>query len=85
MDNVSKRTKGQYGPVVGKKLIVMIDDINMPIKEKYGAQPPIELLRQIIDQGGQYVGKENEFINLVDVQFCSAMGLPGGGKSLLNS
>jgi len=37
MDNVSKWTKGQYGPVVGKKLMVMIDDINMPIKEKYGA------------------------------------------------
>ena len=37
LDNVTKRTKGQYGPIVGWKFIVMIDDINMPVKEKYGA------------------------------------------------
>lgn len=62
----------------------MIDDLNMPVKEKYGAQPPLELLRQVIDQGGLYLGKENDF-NLIDAQFCAAMGIPGGGKSLINS
>lgn len=37
MDNIDKRTFKQYGPkAAGKKMIVFIDDMNMPNIDVYG-------------------------------------------------
>lgn len=43
---LEKRTKGVYVPVGGKTMITFMDDFNMPMKETYGSQPPLELIRQ---------------------------------------
>jgi hypothetical protein len=52
--NVEKRTKDTYGPPPGKRLIIFIDDMNMPQVDEYGTQQPIALLKLLLERGGCY-------------------------------
>lgn len=76
-----KRTKTKMIPD-GKKMVIFIDDLNMPRKEKFGAQPALELIRQWIDYDGWFDRQQRDlFKYILDVQLVCAMGPPGGGRA----
>lgn len=71
-----------YGPPLGKKLLMFVDDVNMPCVDTYGTQQPIALLKLFVERKGFYDrGKELSWKNVKDVQMVGAMGPPGGARN----
>ncbi|XP_076454460.1 dynein axonemal heavy chain 2-like [Babylonia areolata] len=81
---VEKRTKGVYVPVGGKKLITVMDDFNMPAKDTFGSQPPLELIKLWIDYGFWYNRKTQATQKIMDMLLVAAMGPPGGGRMVIS-
>ena len=73
--------KTLIGAKAGHKMVIFIDDINMPAVEKYGAQPPIELLRLMIDKGGLYDRKDPLWKEIQNTTFLAAAAPPTGGRN----
>jgi len=79
-NRLERKRKTLLGAPPGTAMLLFIDDINMPMLETYGAQPPIELLRQVIDYHGFYDRKKLFWKGVQDTQLIAACGPPGGGR-----
>lgn len=76
---VDRRTGKYYGPAGGKNLFFFIDDLNMPALDRFGSQPPICLLRQIIDFGIIFNRDHlEEQYKLLDIMFAACMNPKSG-------
>ncbi|XP_055262069.1 dynein axonemal heavy chain 2 isoform X3 [Moschus berezovskii] len=81
---VEKRTKGVYVPFGGKSMITFMDDLNMPAKDMFGSQPPLELIRLWIDYGFWYDRTKQTIKYIRDMFLMAAMGPPGGGRTIIS-
>jgi dynein heavy chain len=80
---LEKQRKGVFGPrVQGRRLLIFLDDMGMPTREKYGAQPPLELIRTLMSDSSIYDLKDTSLKKVVSTVIMAAMGLPGGGRAL---
>ncbi|KAK4876213.1 hypothetical protein RN001_012635 [Aquatica leii] len=81
---LEKRTKNTFVPVGNKTMIAFFDDFNMPAKETYGSQPPLELLRQWIDYGFWYDRLKQTRKYVQNMLLMAGMGPPGGGRQQIS-
>ncbi|EDV29711.1 uncharacterized protein TRIADDRAFT_18356 [Trichoplax adhaerens] len=78
---LERKRKTILSAPAGKHMILFVDDLNMPKLDRYGSQPPIELLRQYQDFGGFYDRDKLFWKELKEVTICGACGPPGGGRN----
>ena len=79
---LEKKRKTLLGAPAGRKVIIFVDDVNMPLVETYGAQAPIELLRLVLDFKGFYDRDKLFWKELVDVMMFVGAAPPGGGRAV---
>ena len=82
--NMEKRSRNQYGPPGGKSMVCFVDDFNMPAKDTFGSQPPIELFRQWMEYDGWYDRGKCTWRFIQDMSLMVSMGKPGGGRSVIS-
>ncbi|XP_070836417.1 dynein axonemal heavy chain 6 [Chaetodon trifascialis] len=78
---LEKKRKNILGAPGNKKLVVFVDDLNMPKLDTYGSQPPIELLRQFQDFSGFYDRNKFFWKEIQEMIIAAACAPPGGGRN----
>ncbi|XP_071445448.1 dynein axonemal heavy chain 3-like [Hetaerina americana] len=73
-----------YKPPEGRQCVMFIDDLNVPMKDNYESQPPIELLREYLDHKHWFDLEESHPIHLSDILMLGAMRPLSGTRDTLN-
>ncbi|GET88803.1 dynein heavy chain, putative [Leishmania tarentolae] len=83
MEHTSKKV---CNPPGGRRMVCLIEDLNMPAKEIFGAQPPLELLRQWMDNGYWYdrTTRSKRLVNDMQLLCCMTYGRPDITERLLS-
>lgn len=90
---LEKRQGRSYGPMGGKELIIVLDDLSMPQQNEWGDQTTNELTRQLMEHSAFYrlnkpVGEMNQVIDSTFIMACTKavsedIGLPNRLKGNL--
>ncbi|KAF4519979.1 hypothetical protein B566_EDAN005479 [Ephemera danica] len=87
---MQNRTRDVLEPIAGKKVVIFLDDLNMPMfkqfkVDEFGSREPIEFLRLLYEQGGMYGrGKEMQWKQLKDIGFVGAISILSGPAAPLD-
>ncbi|KAG1714042.1 Dynein heavy chain 3, axonemal [Nymphon striatum] len=73
-----QRRRGLFGASMQRKYVVYIDDLNMPVKDGWDQQPPIQLLRQYIDHNSWFDLKCLTSVQFENMTLVTTMVPPNG-------
>ncbi|XP_077196785.1 dynein axonemal heavy chain 14 isoform X2 [Paroedura picta] len=79
------KSKDILGAPRSKQVLVFIDDLNVPIPEEYGAQPPLELIRQFLDLGGFYDTHQLVWKHVQDMSLVASCTASGEGRKQIST
>nr|XP_048295519.1 dynein axonemal heavy chain 14 [Myodes glareolus] len=77
-----RRTKDILGAPKNNRIVVYIDDLNMPVPDTCGAQPPLELIRQLLEMGGLYDTQRNTWKTIQDLSIIASCAPSASGNDV---
>ena len=81
---VERKTGKTFCPPNGKRMVMFIDDMSMPLVNKWGDQVTLEIMRQLMETKGFYFldkDKRGDFKTIENLEFVGSMVNPGGGRN----
>jgi len=83
-ENLEKRNFKTIGPrSPGKRLIVFVDDLNMPVIDRFGTQQPNALLKFLVQKNQLYRRDGDlELRDVADTQYVGCMTPPSGNNKV---
>lgn len=85
-ENIEKKNIKDYGPKgAGKKMVMFVDDLNMPTIDIYGTQSPNALLKFLVDRGELYQrGGDLDLRQIINIYYVGCITPPGGSNNVVD-